>query len=76
MRIDYASTKKNIFDTGRTIRGWSRTHNLNSASVGVFLAGLYVSSKPDIGVYARIVAALEADGFLVRLPDDDQERAA
>lgn len=78
MCIDYAATKRNIFATGRTVAGWSRLHGLNAASVGVFLIGKYVTSKPDSGIHAKIVAALDSDGFLVRLPDDDQgqEQAA
>jgi hypothetical protein len=75
MCIDYATTKKNIFATGRTIAGWSRLHGLNAASVGVFLIGEYKTKRPDSGVHAEIVSALEADGFLART-DDDQEQAA
>lgn len=47
-------------------------------SLSAILNGKFVAKKPDSGVYGRVIAALEADGFLVRLPDDgqEQERAA
>jgi hypothetical protein len=42
----------------------------------VFLFGKYATKKPTEGIHGKIIAALEADGFLVRLPEDDQEQAA
>ncbi len=76
MKIDCKATKHNIIKTGRTLSGWGRVHNLPRGSVIAVLNNRFATTRPGEGVYARIVAALEADGFLVRLPDDDQERAA
>jgi len=76
MKIDYQATKQNIFDTGRTVAGWSRLHGLNAKSVAVFLVGKFVTNNPGSGIYAQIVTALKEDGFLVQLPEDDHDQAA
>lgn len=78
MAIDFTATKKKIFDTGRTLSGWSRVHGLPRGSVIAILNNNFATNRPTEGVYARVIAALDSDGFLVRLPDDDQgqEQAA
>ena len=78
MQIDMRLTKQAILSTGRTLAGWGRLHGLPRGSLSAILNGKFVAKKPDSGVYGRVIAALEADGFLVRLPDDgqEQERAA
>lgn len=76
MKIDYLETKKNLFSTGRAITKWARVHGLHPGTVAVVLNGRYATNKPTEGVHGKIIAALEADGFLVRLPDDEETKAA
>lgn len=76
MKIDYKATKEKLFATGRAITKWSRIHDLPPGTVAVVLNGRFVTNKPTEGVHGKIIAALDSDGFLVRLPDDDQEQAA
>lgn len=76
MQIDLRKTKKNLKSTGRTLAGWGRLHGIPRGTVVAILNGRFVAKHPDKGMYAHTIAALEADGFLVRLSDDDQERAA
>jgi len=64
VNINLVETKDALLSTGRTINGWSRSHDLNPDTVKQFFYGRFVASS--LGeVYGRIIEALRADGLLV-----------
>jgi len=71
---DLEATREKFLATGRMARPYARTKGIPEESFSKFLYGQYVP-LPGSRAETRYLKALQEDGLLVSL-DDDQERAA
>jgi len=72
---DLKATSRMFFTSGRHARPYARYRGLPEEGFARFIAMKYVP-LPGSEQERRYIQALEEDGLLVRLPEDDQEQAA